>query len=66
MTEKPVIIRNLGEKTTKWYLELPKCFDANKKEGVLEFGKNEQIIIKFFPTEAKAYKNEAVLGYDKL
>lgn len=23
MTEKPVIIRNLGEKTTKWFLTLP-------------------------------------------
>ena len=23
MTEKPVIIRNLGEKTTKWFLSLP-------------------------------------------
>jgi len=41
ITEKPVIIRNLGEKTTKWFLELPECFDADKKEGVLEFGRNE-------------------------
>ena len=22
-TEKPIIIRNLGEKTTKWFLEFP-------------------------------------------
>lgn len=41
VTEKPVIIRNLGEKTTKWFLNLPKGFDADKKEGVLEYGKNE-------------------------
>lgn len=40
-TEKPVIIRNLGEKTTKWFLILPTGFDADKKEGVLEYGKNE-------------------------
>ena len=40
-TEKPVIIRNLGEKTTKWFLKLPVGFDADKKEGILEFGKNE-------------------------
>jgi hydrocephalus-inducing protein len=45
LTEKPVIIRNLGEKTTKWFLKLPNSFDANKKEGVLEYGKNEQIVI---------------------
>ncbi len=35
VTEKPVIIRNVGEKTSKWFLELPVNFDANKKEGVL-------------------------------
>jgi len=23
ITEKPIIIRNLGEKTTKWFLKLP-------------------------------------------
>lgn len=36
LTEKPVIIRNIGEKTSKWFLTLPANFDANKKEGVLE------------------------------
>ena len=40
-TEKPVIIRNLGEKTTKWFLSLPTGFECDKSEGVLEFGKNE-------------------------
>jgi len=65
-TEKPVIIRNLGEKATKWFLTLPQGFDSTKKEGVLDFGKNEQIIIKFFPTQAKNYKDEAILNYDNL
>lgn len=46
VTEKPIIIRNLGEKTTKWFLTLPQDFEADKKEGVLEYGKNEQIVIK--------------------
>jgi hydrocephalus-inducing protein len=49
-TEKPVIIRNLGEKTTKWTLDLPPGFYIDQKEGVLERGKYQQIIIKFFPT----------------
>lgn len=66
VTEKPVIIRNLGEKTSKWCLKLPQGFDADKKEGVLEYGKNEQIIVQFYPTEAILYKNEAVLQYDNL
>lgn len=49
VTEKPVIIRNLGDKTTKWELILPNGFEADKKEGVLEFSRSEQIILKFFP-----------------
>lgn len=65
-TEKPVIVRNLGEKTTKWNLELPPGFSTLNKEGVLEPGKNEQILIKFYPTEAKLYKSYAKLFYDKL
>jgi len=36
-SQKPIIIRNLGEKTTKWQLRLPKGFIASKNEGVLEF-----------------------------
>lgn len=66
VTEKPIIIRNLGEKTTKWFLTLPQDFEADKKEGVLEYGKNEQIVIKFYPKEAKPYRSEAILVYDKL
>ena len=65
-TEKPVIIRNLGEKTTKWSLELPSGFSTSQKEGVLECGRNEQIIVKFYPTEAKLYKTLGKLEYDKL
>ncbi len=36
VTEKPVIVRNLGEKTAKWFLLLPVDFEADKTEGVLE------------------------------
>ncbi len=35
-SEKPIIIYNRGEKAAKWEIKLPKNFDANKKEGVLE------------------------------
>ena len=65
-TEKPVIIRNIGEKTCKWLLNLPKGWTCNKKEGVLEQHKNEQIIVYFYPNEAKMYKSEAMLYYDNL
>jgi len=36
-SKKPIIIRNLGEKTTKWQLQLPEGFSASKIEGVLEY-----------------------------
>ena len=41
LTEKPIIIRNIGEKTTKWSLSLPSEFEVDKREGVLEYEKNE-------------------------
>ncbi len=45
---------------------MPAGFDCNKTEGVLESGNNEQIIVKFFPQEARQYKNEVILTYDNL
>jgi hydrocephalus-inducing protein len=65
-TEKPVMLRNIGEKTTKWFLKLNPPFDANITEGVIENGKSEQIIIKFFPVEQKQYKMEGTFMYDNL
>lgn len=35
-SEKPIMIRNVGEKTTKWHLKVPKSFNVNKTEGILE------------------------------
>src|SRR5687767_2571712 len=64
LSEKPVMIRNVGEKTTKWALDLPHPFNANKKEGFLEKGRNEQIIITFMPTESREYNQEGVFTYD--
>jgi hydrocephalus-inducing protein len=66
VTEKPVIIRNLGDKTTKWELILEPGFSADKKEGVLESNRSEQIILKFYPTEKRMYESEAVLKYDNM
>jgi len=38
VTEKPVIIRNIGEKTTKWKIKVPSGFELSKKEGILQVG----------------------------
>ncbi len=45
---------------------MPNGFSSNQKEGVLEPGKNEQILVKFYPIEAKLYRAIAKLEYDKL
>jgi hydrocephalus-inducing protein len=37
-SEKPVMVRNIGEKTTKWHLKVPQGFKVNKTEGILEVG----------------------------
>lgn len=65
-SEKPIVIRNVGEKTTRWYLQLPQPFNANKTEGFLEKGCSEQIIISFFPRESREYLLEAEFTYDNL
>jgi len=41
VTEKPVMIRNVGEKTTKWKIKAPSGFELSKNEGILEVGQSE-------------------------
>jgi len=43
-TEKPVMVRNIGEKTTKWHVKVPNGFKLNKTEGILEVGQSEQLV----------------------
>lgn len=64
--EKPVMIRNIGEKTTKWHIKVPNGFKINKSEGILEVGQSEQLVFQFIPQESRPYKDEVVLLYDKL
>ena len=45
--EKPVMIRNVGEKTTKWQIETPESFTVSKSEGILEVGQVEQLVFQF-------------------
>lgn len=62
--EKPVMIRNIGEKTTKWKLKVPNGFKINKNEGILEVGQQEQLVFEFNPQESRPYKDELILMYD--
>jgi hydrocephalus-inducing protein len=39
--EKPIMVRNIGEKSTKWHIKVPSGFKVNKSEGILEVGQSE-------------------------
>lgn len=56
--EKPIMVRNIGEKTTKWHLKVPNGFNVNKTEGILEVGQSEQLVFEFKPAEARAYSDK--------
>jgi len=65
-TEKPVMIRNIGEKTTKWSLTVPNSFKVDKTEGILEVGQSEQLVFHFVPQQARKFNEELTLAYDGL
>jgi len=62
--EKPVILRNVGERTTKWHINCPASFSVNKSEGILEIGQTEQLIFKLTANEARKYKEELQLCFN--
>lgn len=63
-SEKSVILHNRGDKATKWDLKLPEFFSASKTEGLIEENSTEQILIRFFPLQNKAYEEVGKLLYD--
>ena len=60
------MIRNVGEKTTKWKIQVPSGFELSKQEGILEVGQSEQLVFQFIPQESRVYKDEVILSYDHL
>lgn len=62
--EKPVILRNIGERTTKWEINTPSSFTVSKREGILEIGQTEQLVFYFKPAESRKYKEELTLHFD--
>jgi len=65
-TEKPVMIRNIGEKPTKWHISVPSNFKLDQYEGILEIGQSQQLVFHFVPQEAKKYVDEIRLSYEGL
>ena len=55
--EKPIMMRNIGEKATKWRVTVPRSIQiaGNKYEGILEVGTSEQLIFLFSPQESRTY-----------
>ena len=51
------MMRNVGEKATKWHISLPRNFtiSGNKNEGILEVGSREQLVFQFTPQESRTY-----------
>ena len=66
--EKPVMMRNVGEKATKWRVTMPKYIRmaGGKYEGILEVGASEQLVFEFTPQESRTYDEEICLAYDGL
>ena len=60
------MVRNIGEKTTKWHVKVPNGFKLNKTEGILDVGQSEQLVFEFTPQEARAYRDNLILTYDKV
>ena len=44
---------------------MPHGFKVNKHEGILEVGQSEQLVFEFTPQEARGYRDQLVLLYDK-
>jgi hydrocephalus-inducing protein len=65
-TQKAVMIRNVGEKTTKWQIRTPPGFKIDKKEGILEVGRSDQLTFVFLPQLAKKVTEELILTYDNM
>jgi hydrocephalus-inducing protein len=59
--EKPIMVRNIGEKTTKWQIKVPHGFNVSKTEGILEVGQSEQLVFEFKPLEARGYREVLIL-----
>lgn len=65
-TDKPVVIRNIGEKSAKWVLTVPPPFYTERSEGFLEIGQVDQVNLSFLPQESRVFQEEMILSYDSL
>jgi len=63
-TEKPVLLRNIGEKSTKWKILTNPPFSVDNNEGFIEENKTDQVIVTFLPTESNIYPDYLILQYD--
>jgi len=58
------LLRNIGEKPTKYKILTNPPFSVDVAEGFIEESKINQVIVTFLPTESTVYQDEITLQYD--
>lgn len=60
---KTVLVRNIGDRPTKFLLKTPPPFGTSVLDGYLEVGASMQVDILFKPDRAKHFEGELILVY---
>ncbi|CAK8990089.1 unnamed protein product [Durusdinium trenchii] len=60
---KTIMVRNVGEKPTKFLLKVPPPFSTSIQDGYLEVGEIMQVDVVFRPDKAEPYEREMVVIY---
>eukprot|EP00434_Breviolum_minutum_P033122 symbB.v1.2.029307.t1/scaffold3193.1/size61566/2 len=60
---KTIMVRNVGEKPTKFLLKVPPPFSTSIQDGYLEVGEIMQVDVVFRPDKAEAYEREMLIIY---
>lgn len=60
---KTIMVRNVGEKPTKFLLKVPAPFSSSIQDGYLEVGEIMQVDVVFRPDKAEPYEREMLIIY---
>ncbi|CAJ1447961.1 unnamed protein product [Effrenium voratum] len=60
---KTIMVRNVGEKPTKFLLKVPPPFSTSIQDGYLEVGETMQVDVVFRPDKAEPYERDMLVVY---
>ncbi|CAE7232366.1 HYDIN [Symbiodinium sp. CCMP2456] len=60
---KTIMVRNVGEKATKFLLKVPPPFSTSIQDGYLEVGEIMQVDVVFRPDKAEQYERDLLILY---